>query len=217
MKMTKKKVFVVAIAVCLIAVLSMSTLAWFSASDDVTNKFYVADSETDADEIFSVDVWEYVNGEQTKDDDGAEFTNIYPSARYHKEPYVENTGKYDQWIRVKVTVTDANAWIALFNQYGFKLADLFEGHDEAAWDREFDEGYDSAANTYTATYYLNYKLEPGKTAGIFNTVVIPEEFTQEDLAQFKGGFELNILAEAVQADNNGTTAREGFAVYPAQP
>ena len=59
MKMTKKKVFVTALAGCLVAILSMGSLAWFSAQDSVTNNFYVADSEdNNPDDIFSVDVYE---------------------------------------------------------------------------------------------------------------------------------------------------------------
>ena len=37
MKMTKKKVFVAALAICLIAIISMGTLAWCNATDDITN------------------------------------------------------------------------------------------------------------------------------------------------------------------------------------
>ena len=52
MKLTKKKVFVAALAICLIAILSFGTLAWFSAGDSVKNEFYVADStEKDPDEL----------------------------------------------------------------------------------------------------------------------------------------------------------------------
>ena len=56
--MNKKKVFILALAVCLIAILSMSTLAWFNAADDVTNKFMIADSDGDGTPDFSVSVWE---------------------------------------------------------------------------------------------------------------------------------------------------------------
>ena len=45
MKMTKKKVFVTALAICLVAILSMGSLAWFNASDTITNKFKIADSD----------------------------------------------------------------------------------------------------------------------------------------------------------------------------
>ena len=59
MKMNKKKLLVSAVALCLIAILSMGTLAWFSADDEVTNKFMIATSEdANPEDIFSVDVWE---------------------------------------------------------------------------------------------------------------------------------------------------------------
>ena len=56
MKLTKNKVLVVAIAICLIATLSMGTLAWFFDTDTITNKFPIADSLTS----FEIDVWEKV-------------------------------------------------------------------------------------------------------------------------------------------------------------
>ena len=78
MKLTKKKVFVSALAICLIAIISMGTLAWFSAQDEVTNKFMIADSDDDTpDEIFSVDVWENTP-DGDKDQDGYEYTDILP-------------------------------------------------------------------------------------------------------------------------------------------
>ena len=53
--MTKKKLFVAAVAVSLIAILSLGTLAWFTDSKSVTYNFYVATSDADeADEVFSV-------------------------------------------------------------------------------------------------------------------------------------------------------------------
>ena len=58
MKMTKKKVFVAALAICLIAIISMGTLAWFNATDDITNNFKVATDENDTDPTFSVKVSE---------------------------------------------------------------------------------------------------------------------------------------------------------------
>ena len=57
MKLSKKKVVALALAVCLIAVLSMGSLAWFTDDDSVTNDFFIAGSEDqDPDKVFSVDV-----------------------------------------------------------------------------------------------------------------------------------------------------------------
>ena len=45
MKMNKKKVLVTALAVSLIAILSLGTVACFNAKDEITNTFKVADSD----------------------------------------------------------------------------------------------------------------------------------------------------------------------------
>ena len=212
MKLNKKKVVVVSLAISLIAILSLGSLAWFNAKDEVTNKFMVTNSEDDAEKIFSVDVWEYVDGDtENKDQDGNEYNDIVPGGRYHKEPYVENTGLYDQWIRVKVTVSDADEWLAILGT-DYDLTTIFEGFDESAWTR-YDEPMlveEVGGSTLTYVYYLNYKLAPTETAALFNTVVIPSQMTQQDMATLGGTFELDIVAEALQADNTGNSAYEAF-------
>ena len=212
MKLNKKKVVVVSLAISLIAILSLGSLAWFNAKDEVTNKFMVTNSEDDAEKIFSVDVWEYVDGDtENKDQDGNEYNDIVPGGRYHKEPYVENTGLYDQWIRVKVTVSDADEWLAILGT-DYDLTTIFEGFDESAWTR-YDEPMlveEVGGSTLTYVYYLNYKLAPTETAALFNTVVIPSQLTQQDMATLGGTFELDIVAEALQADNTGNSAYEAF-------
>ena len=212
MKLNKKKVVVVSLAISLIAILSLGSLAWFNAKDEVTNKFMVTNSEDDAEKIFSVDVWEYVDGDtENKDQDGNEYNDIVPGGRYHKEPYVENTGLYDQWIRVKVTVSDADEWLAILGT-DYDLTTIFEGFDASAWTR-YDEPMlveEAGESTLTYVYYLNYKLAPTETAALFNTVVIPSQLTQQDMATLGGTFELDIVAEALQADNTGNSAYEAF-------
>ena len=224
----KKKVFVVAVAVCLIAILSMSSLAWFSDKDEVTNEFHISTSDdpTNPDDIFSVDLWESVDtdgdGVEEKiavgdDTNGATYEHIYPSQTLVKEPRVENTGIYDQWIRVKITASDARAWNAICNELAaakqvdeLDLSYMFKGHDENVW-TVGEKVYSDADNTHTYTYYLNEKLEPKEVVTVFKSIVIPEELNQYNLATLDGGFSLKIVAEAIQADNTGDTAQEAFA------
>ena len=210
MKFTKKKVFVVALAVCLVAVLSMGTLAWFSDSDSVTNKFMIADSESDPNEIFSVDVWENTP-DGDKDQDGYEYKDILPGDQLKKEVYVENTGAYDQYIRVKVTVNNADAWIAALGN-GYDLGTMFLGHDETKWTRYEVGEYSNDANGsyYTMVFYLNEKLAPNATVNLFETVEIPSQLTQQQMSFVGGQFDLTILAEAVQTENVGDSAYEAF-------
>ena len=99
MKLTKKKVFVVALVVSLIAILSLGSLAWFNASDSVENKIMITDSETNPDDVFSVDVYETLvdeNGDPVdpvQKTDSNTYDDIAPGDVLTKDPTLENTGK----------------------------------------------------------------------------------------------------------------------------
>lgn len=207
--MNKKKIFVLALAICLFAILSIGTLAWFSDSDSVKNEFHVATSTEDPDDIFSVGLQEKVDTDgdgipDTTVDDGAQYEDIYPGAKLVKEPFVTNTGAYDQYIRVLVTVDEA---------YDVLVGDLtatYEGFDPSVW---IAAGKQTENGKVTYTYYLNAILKPDETATLFTHVEIPAQLTEDDFATLtSGSFTMDIVAEAVQADNTGDTAQEAFAL-----
>ena len=212
MKLTKKKVFVSALAICLIAIISMGTLAWFSAQDEVTNKFMIADSDDDTpDEIFSVDVWENTpDGE--KDQDGYEYTDILPGDTLKKEARVENTGYYDQYVRVTVTISDAQAWIAALGA-DFNVADVFGGFVAADWNHIWNNMNGATTIPENFVYVMYYKniVKPGDVINVFNNVKIPTSLTREEAVAFGGNFDITVKAEAVQTENvvpKGTAAAD---------
>lgn len=224
MKFTKKKALALALALVLIAVATVSfnqTLAWFSAQDSVKNEFYVADStEKDPDELFSLDVYEYTeDSPNNKVPTGETYEEILPGDHLKKEPHVANTGYYDQYIRVIVTISDATAWI---NAVGvdFQIEDVFEGYDETMWNN-VSKDINGATDTVTYVLYYNGILdgsdsENDATSGtvsdivLFNYVNIPETLTQEQAAAFKGGFSIDVKAQAVQTENVGADAYAAF-------
>ena len=209
MKITKKKVFVSALIICLLAIISMSTLAWFSASDSVKNEFYVADSDNptdDPEDIFSVAVWEKTP-ESDKDTDGYTYKEILPGAKLTKEPHIENTGYYSQYIRAIVTISDANAWLAAVE--GIDMAEVFLGFDESVWTNISME-HDTTADTLTNVLYFDCILESGKDITLFNQVKIPESLTVAQAAAFAGDFSITVKAQAVQTENVGNNAFEAF-------
>ncbi len=224
MKMTKKKVFVSALAICLIAIISMGTLAWFNATDDITNNFMIADSNGDGTPDFKVEVWENENdGDDTADADGDgdntithtgnAYPEIAPGDKIAKNPTVENTGDYDQWIRVYVTFDEwsiINA--ACVNQGITNDLRTWLDIDSNAWYAD-NSATTYANNSVTYVYYYRYKLTEDQTAVLFNNVTIPGEFEQADMAYVNGNFSINIKAEALQADNTGDDARAAFATY----
>lgn len=212
MKLTKKKVFVSALAICLIAIISMGTLAWFSAQDEVTNKFMIADSDDDTpDEIFSVDVWENTpDGE--KDQDGYEYTDILPGDTLKKEARVENTGHYDQYVRVTVTISDAQAWIDALGA-DFNVADVFDGFVAADWNHIWNNMNGATTIPENFVYVMYYKdiVKPGDVINVFNNVKIPTSLTREEAVAFGGNFDITVKAEAVQTENvvpEGTAAAD---------
>lgn len=218
MKMTKKKVFVVTLAICLLAIISMGTLAWFNDTDDITNNFKVATNENDTDPTFSVKVSETdLDGNETED--GVTYYDVVPGDVIDKDPKVTNTGDYTQWIRVSVTMTKAGYW----KDFGGSLAftDLFTGST-----------YGLAANVDTATekwllvedavtpdangnavwyLYLNREFPAGSDELLFNQVKIDEDFTLDEILSLGGEFSITVKADALQRDNTGDNAVEAFA------
>ena len=214
MKLNKKKVFVTSLAVCLIAILSLGSLAWFNAEDSITNKFKVADSDGDGTPDFSVDVWETdPENPDDKDKDGVTYEEILPGDVLAKNPTVENTGDYDQWIRVYVTFDEFSKIEAACQRTGI-TSDLrtWLDVDTTAWIAD-DNATVVEGDTATYVYYFNYKLAKDQTAVLFNTVTIPGAFEQQDMEYVSGDFSITIKAEAIQADNTGDTAMEAFQLY----
>ena len=208
MKLNKKKILVLALALSLLALISAGTLAWFTDSDSVTNNFHVATSTQEPDDIFSVTLLENVDADGDGYADtvvgGYSFENIYPGAQLVKEPFVTNTGSYDQYIRVLVTI-DA--------EYDALVGDLTEtylGYDNTLWTAA---GKSTNSGKVTYTYYLNAILAPNTSQTLFTHVEIPAELDENDFARLSAGdFQMEIVAEAVQADNTGDNAQQAFAL-----
>ena len=219
MKLNKKKVFTLALAVCLIAILSLSSLAWFNDSDSVINDFYVGDGEEDADDIFSVDIWEHVDSDGDgepdlyvgKETDGGsyEYNEVVPGDMLYKAVNVTNTGSNAEWVRVSVTVDNASVWETLETKYGFNLEDLLIRYDmtklteSTMWTYAPGETVvDTDADTVTYVFYKNTTLGGGYWSNFIYHVEIPEELDQHDLALFEGNlFSMSFKVDAIQVQN----------------
>ena len=210
MKFNKKKVFAVALAVCLIATLSLGTLAWFSAEDKVENNFMVADSDDNtADKIFSIDVYEYTeNSPNEKVPAGDTYKNILPGDKLLKAVHVANTGHYDQYVRVIVTISDATAWINAVGE-DFAIEKMFTNYDATKW-TNIEKKIEGESNTVTYVLYYTDKLQSGGDITLFTHVNIPESLTQAQAAAFEGGFSIDVKAQAVQTRNVGDNAYAAF-------
>ena len=212
MKLNKKKVLVIALAVCLIATLSMGTLAWFTDNDSSVNDFYVTNSDkTDPEAIFSVEVRENVVGGTANAFDGYTFEHITPNQTIEKAPYVINTGVYDQYVRATVTISDYAAFVAALGA-DYRMEDVFKGING---DWEFDKKVvDTTADTVSYVFYLDHVLTVNSTSVLFTEVVIPYQLEKEDFINttLSDGFEISVFAEAIQSANTGTSAKDAFAL-----
>jgi predicted ribosomally synthesized peptide with SipW-like signal peptide len=206
----------------MVAILSFSTLAWFTDNESVKNDFQIAGSDDDtADEIFSVDVWEDRNNDGVADDDltneeeGLNYKDILPGDVLNKVVYVENTGYYDQYIRVTVTVSDYSAWCTVLNKAhgtAFALQEIVNGLDaEHLWNVG-NGAIDTNADTITYTLYYQRILvgrqesanDNGvntQNAVVFTSVKIPASMTQAQAVEFEQNFQITVKAEAVQTEN----------------
>lgn len=207
MKFTKKKVFVIALAICLIATISMGTLAWFTATEKVDNIFKVStDSEQKPD--FKLDLFEHEADEDGKVSDteveANTYDNIAPGDKLFKDPTVRNDGQYDMWVRASVTLNNYAAWEAILGN-GYDFSAILTGvSTEWSLDR-------STVGTDTLVFYKDAKLAVGETSTLFTGVAIPgEEFT---VANMPTEFKLTVVADAIQADNTGNNAQSAFANY----
>lgn len=229
--MSKRKIFIAAIAICLVAILSMGTLAWFTDEDKVTNKFYVGDTTTDADEVFGIDLWETSDkngddtitddetyGKDTKDDTGITYEDILPGGIYDKNPYFTNTGIHDQYLRAIVTVTEADILKAAMVPHGathsewYDVAKFLPGTSDK-WTLEYK--YYTNKDTFVFVYYYNEILGADETTEkLFDDVVIPTELTKEQAAEIDN-FDITIVGQVIQSDNlaDVTNAKEAFAKY----
>lgn len=225
MKFTKKKVLVISLAISLIAILSFGTIAWFTAEDSVTNKFMIAESDTDPDKTFGIDVWETVDtnrdgvteevGKDTKDDN-AEFKQVLPGEVITKEPVITNTGVHPMYVRAIVIVSDAdylkaNVWDG---DYGYNWWDtnMFLPGTSADWklDNVIMQGEEMIL-----VYYYQKVLEVGATtSAIFQDVVIPTNLTIDD-AMAMQDFSVNVLGQAIQSEHLAGVAssKEAFDKY----
>ena len=215
--MNKKKLISVALVVIMIAILSFSTLAWFNDSDSVVNQFYVADStDTSPDDIFSVDVYEEEDTDgdgvpDSKEDAGLVFEDVVPGQVLPKAPVVENTGKYDQWVKLTITFSSVTAWDVLADGAAGGPIDLL------TLAADFDTNWKVAApvanvnGTYVYTFYLKAPLAAGTSVDVFTEVNIPTTLDQTDFFSIKDEeIKLDIKAEAIQLEL-GDTVEAAFA------
>ena len=230
--MNKKKIFSLALVALLICTISFGTLAWFNATDEVTNTFKVADSDGNGTPNFSIDVNETPNtgfpGQRPEGDmpssgthdGGYLYENILPGSQLNKDAVVRNTGDYQQWVRVHLIFSDGNVWrnaiskaatAAQKDEMQFVVEDLFTElfqNRSRTIENNLDDRDDE---NLVFTLYYRDPLEAGHQFKVLDCIEIPGILVQDDMNFEEGVFSLKIKAEAVQVKNlNATNAFDAF-------
>lgn len=221
MRMNKRKLLVIALCVALAATISLGSLAWFTANDEVTNEFYVADSNTtDAEDIFGIDLWEkdendviYNDEDDPNSPDHIVFEEIIAGDHLKKQPFFDNTGIHPMWVRATVTITGADVLKEAIGTYDWGMPEkLLEGISDK-WLHE-SSVYDPATGELTHVFYYADVLDEGATTEqLFEYVNIPTGLTVEQ-AEALDKFDITILGEAIQSENlNVSSAKAAFDTY----
>lgn len=204
--MSKRKLLVAAIALCMVAVLGGGTLAYFTGRDEVSNTFMTATSD-DPDDTFSITVTETAaegetSYEMAEDGNGGyAYSKLLPGDILHKDPTVTNTGAYDAYVRLTVTISKADAWKTACEKFGITdLETIFGGYEDADWTRKDAPLANETDDTLTYVYYLNAPLAPDGEKTLFETFTVPSQFDTTEM-QAIDDFTINVKGEAIQAAN----------------
>ena len=193
----KKKIVSLALAVCLLAIAAVGTLAYFTDKTETkTNTFTVGNVNI----TLTEPNWD-------------EPETVEPGLTYAKDPTVTNVGANDAYIRVDVTVSDWAAFTAAAAAHNITdLTTIFGGYVDADWTR-MNISVNSDADTATYSYFYKSILAVGDDATLFTDVTIPAAFTSAEMAALGEDFTIDVIAYAIQAD--GLTAETAMTELAA--
>lgn len=223
MKMkTKRKALLLSLCAVLLVVASvMGTMAYLtSTTGEVKNTFTVGKVAITLDET-KVDE----NGvpvPSTDDKPVARTTEnsykLIPGSTYTKDPTIHVDAASEAcFIRAKVTLTNADKWIAIAAKYADnKVENIIKGTDDNIW-WVSQPAIDTTANTVTYTFvYKNeshtdelgkriWTKADGTDLVLFNEIAIPGDVTSDELKAVNDT-KITVIAEAIQADGFETEA-----------
>ncbi len=239
-KKTKKALALAICAVMLIAGTALTTLAYLTSQDSVTNTFTVGKVNITLDEAL---VNEYGKPASSVDENGvytlvnevkdaarveANTYKLIPGIEYVKDPTV--TVKYGSekcYVRMLVTITNYSAIKEAFGE-DFLPQYFVEGWEPTVWVSTNTVEENSAKDT--ATYEFRYvKVVDGglkdpqtgegldnNLAPLFTSFELPgTEITEDNLKEITDGFEIKVVAHAIQ-EAGFDTVDAAWAAFDAQ-
>lgn len=144
---------------------------------------------------------------------------VLPGIAYPKEPWVENDGTNEAWVRMHVTITATDILLEAAKDKidGFTVNSILDGVDTAHWTLAATQARSTTEITYTYHYndIVGTAQDANRTTPLFTSVTIPKEFTSND---FRGleAFEIVITADAIQTSDAYSTVEDAFKIFDAQ-
>lgn len=189
----KKKMYVIAAILVVLAILGSGTLAYFTTKVVTHNVITSGDIDIQLVEtaIQNGQEGDYVNNS----------TGLMPGQDHSKIVKVRNTGSNPAWVRLKVqiSITDAT---------GKALSD-------AVLNIDYDTGTNGAWEEKDGAFYYKQKLDPGNlTKPLFRTVTL-QDATGNDYQNAR--ISITVQAEGIQYENNtnyATAWPTGVAILP---
>ena len=203
-EMKRKKVLYSLIILSVITILATGTMAYFTATQSISNKFKVGGNDAAS---FSIKVYE-TNEDGSQTTKGRVYREMLPGKVVKKDPTIENTGKYSQWVRAEVILTSAKSWQETEAKHGIDFKELMGGYDSEKW-LLAGETYDQSADERIYTFYLKRELERGEKETLFESFRMPGQLDAEDMTKLRE-FEIRITATAIQSRGTGDDAETAF-------
>ncbi|MCH5325407.1 MAG: hypothetical protein J1E39_09335 [Eubacterium sp.] len=216
-----KKIIIGVLSVCLVAVLGIGgTLAFLTDTEQITNNFSVGDLDITIDEPQWDDDGDgdgdADNEDDDDDEDNGDGRNLVPGDTREKDPTIHAV-KGDSYMRAVVQIKDMDGEIITDTERLDLI--LFTIRYDAARD-EINEGTgytieqvkdyprvnpDFTLDTVRSSdgqYFYNYSkiFHEGESVVLFTDIVIPCEWTQEEL-DILGEYQIVIQAQAIQSAN----------------
>lgn len=206
---TKTKVLLIALcAVLLVAASVLSTLAYLTATDTVTNTFTVGKVSIKLDEAkANTDGTLVADADRVK----ANTYKLLPGHTYNKDPMVTVlAGSESSYIKLNVVVTKSAALDAI----GVDLLATFKGYDSANWIYKGNTE-DTTANTRTYEFWYKEAVAASDADvaldALFDQIVVPGTITNAQLETIEG-MTITVTAHAIQADGFADAAA-AWAAY----
>lgn len=189
----KKKTFLAAVAVALVAILSLGTLAYYTfQTDSVVNTFTTVDGGQENNKAVQVKV----------DDEFTPNSVALPGTTVDKVVGATYQGTIDGYVRLVVTVDPT------------VIPDLGALADENTTEYTFDDSA-KAEGKYVFTYNSVVTANNGEDVvleKIFNTVTFGEDF---EVAEGTENFTISVVAQSVQAAGFESAAAAFAATFDA--